>query len=68
MVRWLLPGEAAKRLGLSRSGTLWLADTRRLRMTRTDTGVRLLSARDVERLRAEREEQAEKSGKRLGTN
>jgi excisionase family DNA binding protein len=53
---WLLPGEAARRLGLSRSGVLWLADTRRLRAIRTESGRRLVSARDLERLKQERED------------
>ncbi len=53
---WLLPGEVAKRLGMTRSGVLWLADTRRVRAVRTATGVRLISRREVERLRKQREQ------------
>ena len=52
--RWLLPGEAARRLGVTRSGVLWFADTGRLRAVRTPSGVRLLLARDVERFRKAR--------------
>lgn len=50
----LLVGEAAKRLGISVSGVRWLTDVGRIRCVRTSGGVRLLSARDVERLVAER--------------
>ncbi len=53
----LLVGEAAARLGITPSGARWLADTRRVRTTRTPSGVRLLSAHDVERLRQEREQE-----------
>ena len=56
--RFLTPGEAALRLGVSRSGAVWLADTQRVRAIRTPTGRRLLSARDVERLRIERAQRA----------
>jgi excisionase family DNA binding protein len=51
---YVTPSEAARALGVSRSGVLWLVDTCRLRAVRTDTGRRLISRRDVERLRQER--------------
>jgi hypothetical protein len=54
MARYLLPGEAAARLSITASGIRWLADTRKLRSTRTPTGRRLIDARDVERLLRER--------------
>jgi DNA-binding transcriptional MerR regulator len=54
----LLVGEAAARLGITPSGVRWLADTRLVRAIRTPSGVRLLSARDVERLRQEREQRS----------
>jgi excisionase family DNA binding protein len=54
MTLWLTPGEAARRLGVSRSGAVWFVDTRRVKAVKTPTGRRLISARDVERLRAER--------------
>ena len=63
---WLRPGEAARELGLSRSGILWLADTRKVRSVRTPSGWRLLSARDVERLRQEREQRARASAMEEG--
>ncbi|MBM3318823.1 MAG: excisionase family DNA-binding protein [Candidatus Eisenbacteria bacterium] len=50
----LTPSEAARALGVSRSYVLWLADTRRIRATRTPTGRRLISRRAVEHLAAER--------------
>ncbi len=50
----LLVSEAAKRLGISVSGVRWLTDVGRIRCIRTSGGVRLLSARDVERLATER--------------
>jgi excisionase family DNA binding protein len=53
-MHWLTPSEAAQRLCLSRSGVVWMVDTRRLRAVRTETGRRLISRRDVERLRQER--------------
>lgn len=55
MTAWLTPGEAARRLGVTRSAAVWFVDTRRVRAVKTPTGRRLLSARDVERLRVERE-------------
>lgn len=54
-VRYLTPSEASAVLGITPSGVRWLSDTRRLRTTKTRTGRRLLLARDVERLRRERE-------------
>jgi excisionase family DNA binding protein len=65
-IRWRVPGEAAKHLGLSRSGVLWLVDTGRLRAVRTETGRRLISARDLERLRQEREQRAQASAMEEG--
>ncbi len=62
----LLVGEAAARLGITPSGARWLVDTGRIRSLRTPTGVRLLSARDVERLADERErtsQQAREGGR-----
>jgi excisionase family DNA binding protein len=61
VARWLTPGEAAQRLGCSRSGVIWLADTRKVRTVRTESGRRLVSARDLERLQRERE-QARREG------
>lgn len=55
MAIWLLPSEAARRLGVTRSGVVWFADTRKIRAIRTPTGRRLLSARSVEELREKRE-------------
>jgi excisionase family DNA binding protein len=54
-VGYLTPTEAARQLGMTRSGVLWMVDTRRLHAVRTDTGRRLISRRDVERLRKQRE-------------
>lgn len=54
MTRWWTVGTAARHLGLTRSGVRWLADTRKVRAIRTPSGIRLLSARDVERLRQQR--------------
>lgn len=59
---YVTPGEAARALGVSRSGVLWLVDTRRLRAIRTDTGRRLVSRRAVRRLREEQQR-----GQRLAT-
>ncbi len=53
---WLTPTEAGRVLGVTASGVRWMADTRRLRGTRTPSGRRLISARDLERLRREREQ------------
>lgn len=55
-VTYLTPTEAARMLGISRSGVLWLVDTRRLRAVRTPSGRRLISARDVYRLKQVREQ------------
>lgn len=60
--KWLLPGEAAQRLGVTRSGAVWFADTRRVRAIRTPSGRRLLSAQDVERFRQERERESSERG------
>lgn len=60
--RWLTPSEAARKLGVSRSGVLWLVDTRKVHAFRTETGRRLVSARDLERLRREREISTEREG------
>lgn len=54
---WITPSEAAAVLKISASGARWLVDTRQVRAVRTPSGRRLLSAADVERLRAEREAQ-----------
>jgi hypothetical protein len=64
--RWLLPGEAATILQMSRSGARWLADTRRIRSIRTASGVRLLSTQDVERFRERRARKKTCLGKREG--
>lgn len=61
-VTYLTPSEAARLLGLSRSGVVWLIDTRRLRATKTPTGRRLVSIRDLERL--QRDRQAAREGGR----
>ncbi len=53
--RYLTPGEAASVLHMTRSGVVWLLDTRQLRGTRTATGRRLVSVRSVEKLAHERE-------------
>jgi excisionase family DNA binding protein len=53
---YLTPGETARALKVSRSAVLWMADTRRLRAVRTDSGRRLISRRDVERVRQAREQ------------
>ena len=52
---YMTPAETARALRISRSGVLWMVDTRRLRAVRTDTGRRLVLRRDVERLCGERD-------------
>lgn len=56
--RFMTPAEAARLLGISASGIRWLIDVRRLRATRTLSGRRLVSARDLEELRQTREQAA----------
>ncbi len=55
--RYLLPSEAARRLGVSRSAILNWTNTGRLRVAMRASGVRLLDSRDVERLKRQRERQ-----------
>lgn len=53
---WLLPSEAARRLGLSKEYVRQLSDRGEIRTIRASGGVRLLNAKDVEKLaRARRE-------------
>lgn len=51
---WLLPTEAARHLGVSRSRILQLFDSRKLRGIKTETGRRLLSRADLERFLRDR--------------
>jgi excisionase family DNA binding protein len=51
--QWLTTGEAARRLGLSRQGVVWLIEARKLRAANTALG-RLVDPRDVARVRRER--------------
>ena len=52
---YLTPTETARVLGITSSGVRWLVDTRRLKAVRTPSGRRLIVARDLERLRRDRE-------------
>jgi excisionase family DNA binding protein len=52
--RWLTPSEAAQRLGMSASGVRWMVDTGRVRPIRTANGRRLVSLRDLDRVRVDR--------------
>jgi excisionase family DNA binding protein len=54
MVRFLTPGEAGRRLGLSRSGVVWLVDTRKLRAHRTASGRRIIPVGAVAKFAEER--------------
>lgn len=51
---WRLMREAGQVLHLTPSGVRWLCDTRRLRCIRTPSGVRLVSARAIRKLLAQR--------------
>jgi len=51
---WMRPGQAAARLGMTRSGVVWLCDTGKLKCRRMADGWRFVSSRDVERLLATR--------------
>ena len=58
---WWLLGEAARDWKMSKSGARWFVDTGRVRAVRTPSGVRLIPASEVERVRREREEARRKA-------
>jgi len=52
---WCTVGDAARELGTSPSAVRWWIDLHRLRGVRTRSGVRLISSRNLERFKRERE-------------